>query len=316
MDSVSDSIDLSAPRRSEYDTKKVRRAIVVGLVSNLLLSVVKGVSGWLGGSRAVVADAVHSLSDCVTDVAVLVGAKFWDRPPDHNHPYGHRRIETVLTVGIALVLVSVAAGLLVDAVAHLQRGNPHDGPSPVALGAALLSVVCKEWLYRWTMKIGHRFRSSALRANAWHHRSDALSSIPVVCAVAGAIFFPSLHILDAVGTLVVVVFIVQAAWKIAWPALRELCESAAPECVRDEIAEAATSIEGVQEVHQLRTRYVGSSLLVDLHVLVKGAISVADGHAIASRVGYRIRALNDVSDVVVHIEPIETASMVKTSRES
>ena len=159
------------------------------------------------------------------------------------------------------------------------------------------------------MREGKRLKSPALQANAWHHRSDALSSIPVVVTVGAAFFLPAWHFLDAIGTLVVAVFIFQAAWRIAWPGLRELSEGAAPESVVTEIAQMAGAVEGVKEVHRLRTRYVGARLVVDLHVLVDGNQTVEEGHSIASHVSDGIKSLQDVSDVIVHVEPVETSSL-------
>ena len=191
----------------------VRQATWVGLLVNLALCAIKFTAGIVGGSQAVVADAVHSLSDSVTDVAILVGSHFWTRPADADHPYGHRRIETLVTLFVGFSLVAAAIGLSWHAIATFGHQRAHV-PGWIAFWAGLVSVVCKETLYRWTAAVGHRVNSLALQANAWHHRSDAMSSVPTVFAVAGAVIYPQLYFLDHLGALVVSGFILHAAYVI------------------------------------------------------------------------------------------------------
>jgi len=283
----------------------VRRVTWIGLCANLLLAGFKFAAGVLGNSAAVVADAVHSLSDGVTDVAVLVGTCFWCRPPDEAHPYGHQRIEILVTVFIGLMLAVAAVGLGYDAVVGLA-GTREDPPRTVALIAALTSLVVKETLYHYTRAAGRKVRSSALTANAWHHRTDALSSIPVAAAVGLALFDPALSFLDHVGALLVALLVLLAAWKIAAPALDKLVDRGAPAADLAAIRRIATAVPGVREIHGVRTRFSGGGLLVDLHVLVQGDLSVRDGHAVADEVK---RALldhgPDIEDAVIHIEPCE-----------
>ena len=289
----------------EAQARVVRRVTWIGLLANVLLAGIKFAGGLLGSSQAVIADAVHSLSDCVTDLAILVGVRYWSAPPDSCHPYGHRRIETLITVFIGLSLAGVAVALGYDAVRALVAGE-HRNPEPIALGAALISIVVKEVLYHWTRGAGRRARSPALVANAWHHRTDALSSIPVAAAVGAAWYDPSLAFLDGVGTVVVAGFILFAAWRIVLPGLGELVDRGAGERQVEEIERIAAAIEGVSEVHAVRSRFSGVGLHVDLHVLVDGALTVSASHDIASAVK---RALIEqgpgVLDAVVHIEPAE-----------
>lgn len=285
--------------------REARRVTWLGLIGNLLLAGFKMAGGLLGGSQAVVADAVHSLSDSSTDVAVLIGVSYWSKPPDRTHPHGHGRIETLVTGGIGLMLAAVAVGLAYNAVVTLQERHASP-PGGIALGAAFISIVSKELLYRWTVKVGRRIRSSAVVANAWHHRSDALSSIPVLLAVAGARLHPEWAILDHIGAIVVSVFIFRAAAMIAWPALKELIDTGAPPEVLQRIAGIALGVDGVARVHAIRTRRVGGRFHVDLHILVDGDISVRRGHDIAEEVQRRlIREERDLADVVVHVEPRE-----------
>jgi cation diffusion facilitator family transporter len=275
----------------------------IGLFTNLALAAIKMVAGVLGHSHAVVADAIHSLSDVATDVALLAGVRFWSKPADERHPHGHQRIETLVTVLIGVALGVVALGLIWDAVVigHDRRSLT---PTPVALAAALLSMVVKEILYRWTVAEGRKVDSSALIANAWHHRSDSLSSVPVALAVAVAVVAPEFAFVDRIGALVVCIFILFAAGRILTPALSQLIDTGAPGEDRRRLRQLALGVEGVEDAHEIRTRYVGSNLVVDLHVEVDAGLSVEEGHAIAEAV--RQKLLDNgpkVGDVLVHVEP-------------
>ncbi len=283
----------------------VRQVTIVGLLVNLMLSAIKFVAGTLGHSHAVVADAVHSLSDLTTDVAVLAGSTVWDKPPDSLHPYGHRRFETMVTMFVGGMLLLAGLGLGWNALAAFRKPSA-EAPGIIAFAAALISIVAKEVLYRWTARCGQRVGSIALEANARHHRSDALSSIPTALAVAGARMTPSWTFLDQAGALVVCVFILYSAWRIMWPVLRELSDFAAPETVRRKIVAIAEATPGVHEVHNLRTRYIAARLQIDLHVLVDPDMTVARSHVIACDVrDHLIERAPDVLDVVVHVEPFD-----------
>lgn len=290
-----------------YQAREVRRVTVGGLIVNVVLSALKFAVGVLSGSQALVADAVHSLSDMVTDVAVLVGVRYWSIPADEDHPYGHGRIETLVSLFIGVALGTVGVGLgyrAVDTLRTLDGGTP----GWIAFAAAGVSIIAKEILYRWTIRVGKRVKSSAMVANAWHHRSDAMSSLPVAIAVLATRIWPSLIFLDHIATVIVAVLILQAAWRIVWPTLRELIDAGAVQADREAILAFALATPGVQAVHALRTRHVGSGLLVDLHVLVSPGLTVREGHAIAGLVEARLRAdATDVIDVLVHVEPNEPA---------
>lgn len=282
---------------------QVRFAGWVGVMGNLALAAFKLTAGVIGHSHAVVADAVHSLSDLVTDFAVIAGVHFWSKPADENHPHGHQRIETLVTVAIGVVLALVALGIGWDAV---SSAHGHDEPTPtvIALVAALVSIVSKEALYRWTAVVGLRARSPALVANAWHHRSDAFSSVPAGAAVAVSLIDPRLAIVDRIGAVAVCLFILWAAWRISAPALAQLIDTAAPAEEREQLERLALSVPGVRDAHALRTRYVGSNLAVDLHVVVDPALSVEEGHAIGEAVKRTLIASgSSVEDVLVKVEP-------------
>ena len=282
---------------------KVRRVGWVGLICNLLLAAAKAAAGIIGHSQAVLADALHSLTDSVTDIAVILGVKFWTAPADEDHPHGHGRVETLVTVFIGLVVGAVAVGMGVEAIRGLKH-EPEASPSGIALGVALVSIAIKEVLYRWTARVGREVGSPALEANAWHHRSDAISSIPAAIAVAVSIIDPEWAIVDRVGAVVVCLLILQASWRILRPAVDQLIDAGAPEFERRRIEEVALGVDGVEAAHAVRTRYVGSKLAVDLHVEVDGGLSVGDGHAIAVEVREKLIAEGpNVADAVVQIEP-------------
>lgn len=291
-------------------TTEIVRITWLGLAVNVVLTVVKFVFGIMGHSEAAVADAVHSFSDLGTDLAVLFGVRFWSAPADDSHPYGHRRIETLITVMIGGALAAVAVGFSLTAVDKL-RHPPITSPTLIALTGSLLTIVLKEGLFRLTRKVGHRVGSSAVMANAWHHRSDAFSSIPVIVAVSAAAVNPEWRFLDQMGTLVVAVMILKAAWDIIRPALAELIDTGASKQDYQQIVELSQNVSGVASVHKVRTRRSGAGLYVDLHALVDGSMSVDAGHEIATQLQRKLIFDGpSVVDVTVHIEPapIDTAS--------
>ena len=288
---------------SSSAVSKVRRVGWVGLVCNLALAVAKAAAGIIGHSQAVLADALHSLTDSVTDIAVILGVRFWSAPADEDHPHGHGRVETLVTVFIGLVVGAVAVGMGVEAIRELKH-EPEAVPTGIALGASLVSIGIKEALYRWTARVGREVGSPALEANAWHHRSDAISSIPAAVAVAVSIIDPEWAVVDRVGAVVVCLLILQVSWRILRPAVDQLIDAGAPAAERRRIEELALEVDGVEAAHAVRTRYVGSKLAVDLHVGVDGGLSVGDGHAIAMAVRQKLIADGpSVADAVVQIEP-------------
>jgi cation diffusion facilitator family transporter len=294
---------------ADADSKEriVRKVTWVGLLVNLFLAAFKFIAGIYGKSQALVADAIHSLTDLTTDIAVIAGSHYWSRPPDENHPYGHRRLETLVTVFIGIVLIAAGVGIGWKAISTLQERQT-SAPGWIAVIAALASIVCKESIYRWTATAGRRVKSPALAANAWHHRTDALSSVPVLIAVAGARIFPSWSFLDHLGAVIVSIFILHASVKIIWPGISELVDVGAPTETRKEIRDIAVTNEGVLQVHDIRTRYISTSIQVDLHIVVEGSITVREGHEIADDVRARIiGAIPEVVDVIVHVDPPERA---------
>ncbi len=283
--------------------RAIRRVTFAGLLVNLVLFALKLGLGVLGRSQAVIADAFHTLADVSTDIAVLVGARYWTAPPDREHPFGHGRIETMITLAIGLVVAfsSLAIGWR---AAESLRDRRTPVPELAALGGAVLSMIVKEALYRWTARRGRALGSPALRVNAWHHRMDALSSAPAALAVLLARIVPGGAFLDGIGALVVAVICIRAAWGILAGAVQDLTDTAVDaERVRA-IERTARQVQGVRDVHALRTRRSGGSVYMDIHVLVDPNLTVEAGHAIAETVKQRLlQADLDVADCVVHVEP-------------
>ncbi len=285
--------------------QQVRRVTWVGFFVNLGLTVFKCVAGILGSSQAVLADGIHSLSDSMTDLVVIVGSHYWSRPPDAEHPYGHRRLETFVTILIGLVLFGAGVGIAWEALQSI-RHPAHTIPGWIAVLAAAVSVVVNELLYRWTARWGREVKSSAVLANAWHHRLDAVSSIPAFLAVAGAILLPSWTLLDTLGAFLVALIIIQAATRIVWPGLKELMDWGAPQELCNAILAIAETQPGIRNVHKIRTRYQSGSIFADMHVVVDGDISVLQGHDIAEHVRNAVmKNLDEVVDVVVHVDPYQ-----------
>ena len=280
----------------------IRKVTVVGGVVDLLLGAAKVVVGMAAGSQALVADGIHSFSDLATDFLVLFAAKHAHRKADVEHPYGHGRIETVATVALGVSLMLVAIGISYDAVRRLLAPELLLHPGVLALAVALVSVVAKEIIYQYTARAARRLRSKMLLANAWHSRSDAISSIVVVIGVAGTMAgFPYL---DAVAAVAVALMIAKIGWDLLWKSLQELIDTALePEKVA-EIRNSIMSVNGVRACHMLRTRHSGSDVLADVHILVDPVLSVSEGHQIGETVRRSlIETLEDVADVTVHIDP-------------
>ncbi len=285
------------------ETSTVLRVTWISLAANIALCALKFTAGFLGRSQAVIADAVHSLSDTASDLAIILGARFWNQPPDKNHPYGHRRIETMVTLIIGFMLAIAGIGLAWNAIISIHLSSSKS-PGWIAFWAAIISIIIKEIMYRWTLRASKQTGSIALEANAWHHRTDALSSIPAALAVAGAVLLPSWTLLDRIGAIVVSVMILYAAFKITRPRIAEVLESGASEEVKKEIEQIAKSVEGVTSIHKIRTRYVGANLHIDLHVQVNSSMPIKEAHDISMAVTKKLlQELPNVFDVVVHIEP-------------
>ena len=280
----------------------IKRVTVVGAGVNLVLSLVKILAGALGHSAGLLADGAHSLSDLLSDAMVWYAAHHGAKEADEEHPYGHGRFETLATAALGVVLVLVALGIAADALFRLATPEQLSLPAQITLWIAGLAILSKEALYHYTAIAARRIRSKMLQANAWHHRSDAISSVVVLFGILGAL--AGLPFLDAVAAVVVAVLVAKIGWELAWDALRELVDTALePERVQA-IRAAIEAVPGVQGLHQLRTRRVGHEALADVHILVAGRASVSEGHQISETVRQcLVREIDELSDVTVHIDP-------------
>ena len=279
-----------------------QRVTLIGALINLLLGAGKVIAGYIGQSQALIVDGIHSLSDLISDGMVLLAARYGSQEADSDHPYGHARIETAATAGIGAILILVAGGFIYDAVSRLLI-NPGTLliPGWVALGAALTSLFAKEVLYHYTRAVGEQVSSELIRANAWHHRSDALSSLVVVGGIIGVLF--GLPWLDAVAAIAVALMVARIGLQFAWQSMRELVDTGLDNDEVGYIERLVVHIDGVLAVHGLRTRYMGHAALVDLHVQVDPRLSVSEGHHISAAISRRlIRDVASVSEVLVHID--------------
>jgi cation diffusion facilitator family transporter len=287
---------------SDYQSN-IRRISIIGLIGNIFLFTIKLLLGIFGRSQALTADAFHSLSDFTTDISIIFGVKLWSKPPDERHPYGHRRIETVITLIICAVLITAGLSLGYNAILSL-KGEPESPPRFMALVGALVSIIAKEILFRWTLKTGKKEKSKAVIANAWHHRTDALSSLPVGIAILVTLINEELAFLDQVTALGVSFFILYAAYKLIKPSLLEIIGTGFSEKNKKLIRSLTLSIKEVKSVHAIRSRQMGSGWFVDLHIQVDAHMTVEKGHRVAESVKNRLLKKGpDILDVVVHIEP-------------
>ncbi|MFU8770665.1 MAG: cation diffusion facilitator family transporter, partial [Desulfotignum sp.] len=274
-----------------------------GLGANVALSVFKLIIGVAGSSQAVVADALHSFSDTASDVVILFGVRYWTAPPDECHPFGHQKIESFVTIFIGLILLGVAAGIAYTAVISLM--HPAEPQlRPVVILAPVLSLVIKEILFRITFTAGVKNRASSLKANAWHHRTDALSSIPVLVAVTAGLINPKLAFLDPVGAILVSVFIIKVGFDILGGSLAELTDAGIPLNEKNHIRDLIQNTPRVLGVHRIRSRKSGGSYYLDLHLEVDGRMTVRQGHEISEFVKEKlITHYPHIIDVMVHLEP-------------
>ncbi|WP_243448416.1 cation diffusion facilitator family transporter [Candidatus Thiosymbion oneisti] len=285
----------------------VAKTAVVGGLVNLGLAVIKVGAGVLWHSQALVADGIHSLSDLLSDVLVWYAGRHAARAPDQEHPYGHGRYETLATLVLGVFLLMVAVGIGWDAGNRLFAPAELLRPQPLALAAVLVSILVKEWLYWWTLGYARRVRSDMLRANAWHHRSDAVSSVVVLVGLVGTLM--GLPYLDAIAAVVIAVMIAHIAWELGHRSIRELVDTGLEAERLAAIEKTIDSVGGVRNIHMLRTRRHGWQASVDVHILVDPRLSVSEGHLIALLVEDRLKSqIDEITDVTVHIDPEDDAT--------
>jgi cation diffusion facilitator family transporter len=303
---------------SEFESSAAeagKSVTLIGALVNALLVLLKFAAGIFGHSQALIADAVHSVSDLFTDAVVLIGLKMGRKAPDEQHHFGHARIETLSSaaVGVALLITAIYIGI--EAGNNIYR-HVENHPTPLALVAAGVSVALKEILYHMTVRIGRRIKSSAIVANAWHHRSDALSSVAVLIGVAVARIKPSWHILDAYAALFVSVLVIKVGLDILWSTLHEITDAAPRPEVLHKIGACAMSIDGVVEVHDLRVRTLGGLYQMEIHIVVDGKQTVLSGHRIAKAVEQCIAEdIEDADRIIVHVDPAPEETDSERSRQ-
>ena len=290
--------------------REIYRVTIVGSVVNMLLLIFKFVAGIVGNSAAMVADAVHSLSDFVTDIVVILFVRLSGRPADEDHGYGHGKFETLATLFVSLVLFGVAVMLFVGGVKDIvavARGRQLAEPTMVALIAALISIIAKELLYHYTVKCGEKLNSQVVVANAWHHRSDAFSSIGVLAGVGGAMFLGgSWAVLDPIAATIVSLFIVKVAYSLLMPSLEELLERSLPKDVEQRIEQIILSVDGVSSPHHLRTRRIGSAYAIEVHIRMDGNLTLTQAHAVTTAVERLLKQeFGDSTHVGIHTEPVK-----------
>lgn len=295
--------DISSSRE-----KEIYKVTVVGSIVNFLLLVFKFVAGIVGHSAAMLADAVHSLSDFVTDVIVVVFVRISNKPQDKGHDYGHGKYETLATAIIGLFLLVVGLGILWNGISSIYaflKGEQLQEPRMLALIAALVSIVSKEILYRYTIVKGKKLHSQAVIANAWHHRSDVLSSVGTAVGIGGAILLgKDWRVLDPIAAVIVSIFIIKVAIQLLVPCVDELLEKSLPDEVEKQIEQVLLSFPGVSEPHHLRTRRIGSYYAMEVHVRMDGRITLEEAHATTTAIERKLKEIFGEGTLInIHVEP-------------
>ncbi len=288
--------------------KNIYKITLWGSFVNALLLVFKFVAGFLGHSSAMIADAVHSLSDFITDVIVIVFVRISSKPEDADHDYGHGKYETLATAIIGFVLFVVGVGIFLNAskaIVSFLKGNQLPTPGILALVAAVVSILLKEALFQVTIREGNRIQSKAVIANAWHHRSDAYSSIGTLIGICGAIFLgPKWRVLDPLAALVVSLFIVKVSIQLAKPCIDELLEKSLPQDMEDRIKEIVLSQPEVSSPHHLRTRYIGNNIAIEMHIRMNGNLTLSQAHKVTRKIESLLRAeFGANTHIGIHMEP-------------
>lgn len=297
--------------KEETRKEKIMKITVLGSLANFLLLIFKFVAGWLGNSSAMIADAVHSLSDFITDVIVLLFIHISSKPKDKGHDYGHGKFETLATSIIGIVLMCVGIGLFWESsnkiVGFYFKGEELESPRMIALIAALVSILIKELLYRVTLVVGKKENSQALIANAWHHRSDAFSSIGTALGIGGAILLgDQWRILDPLAAVIVSIFIVRVALKLVIPAINDLLEQSLPAEVENEIISIIEETPEVRNPHNLCTRRIGNDFAIEVHIRVDGNTTVMHAHEITRDIEQKLRdKFGLATHITLHVEPIK-----------
>ena len=296
--------------KANYREKEIYKVTIIGGIGNLLLLIFKFIAGFLSNSAAMIADAVHSLSDFLTDIVVMIFVSISSKEEDENHHYGHGKFETLATVIIGIVLVAVGLGIMkngITSIIEVAKGNTIKSPGIIALVAAIVSIIVKEILYRYTVIKGKKLDSPSVVANAWHHRSDAFSSIGTTLGIGGAIILGNKWtILDPIAAVVVSVFILKVAYQLTKAGLDELLEKSLPKEIEKKIIEILLSFDEISSPHHLRTRRIGKSYSIDVHIRMDGAMSLYDAHQITIDIENKLKEeLHKDIFINIHMEPVK-----------
>jgi cation diffusion facilitator family transporter len=287
---------------ADQETRLKTRVTYIAALVNIFLSGIKIGFGIVGRSEALIADGIHSLSDLLSDLFVIVAIKLGSREADHDHPYGHRRFETMATVLLGGSLIVVAGGIAWDVIDRIQHPETLLVPEQNTLIIAIISILANEWLFQYTKRIAKRTRSKLLLANAWHHRSDAISSIVVLFGIV-AVFY-GYPFADAVAAVIVAIMVAKIGLSLVLESIKELVDTSLSDTKTDAFRKIIKETEGVRSIHLLRTRQMGEDSFIDTHIVVNPKITVSEGHMIADNVRDNLKAkFNDVADVLVHIDP-------------
>jgi cation diffusion facilitator family transporter len=278
-----------------------KKVTLIGAISNALLGVLKLIGGFLFHSHALIADGLHSFSDLITDGMVLLASKYGSIDADDSHPYGHQRIETAATFLLSLLLILAGVGIAWDSIDELIH-TTFTMPDWWAIPVICISILANELLFRYTLHVGKKINSKLIIANAWHHRTDAASSLVVFLGLIGS--FAGFAYLDTVAAIIVAMMIVKMGWDYGWNSIKELVDTAVEPELLNQIDQVIQKVNGVKKIHQLRSRFMGDDVLIDVHILVSPKISVSEGHYIAQHVHQAlINQIDSVKDVIVHVDP-------------
>ncbi|MEN7529823.1 cation diffusion facilitator family transporter [Cupriavidus sp. DL-D2] len=284
-----------------------RRSTLVSVVVNIVLTAAQGFIGIVAGSQALVADALHSLSDLVSDFVVLFAGHHSRKGADHDHPYGHHRFETAASFALGVLLLSVGVGMLWAAVGKIEHPDGVQPVQAVALWVALGALASKELLFRYLLRVAERVRSSMLVANAWHARSDAASSLVVALGIGGNLL--GYHVLDPVAAIVVGLMVSRMGVRFGWDAMSDLMDRAVDEDIVAELRSTMLETPGLLGLHDLKTRKMGDMILVDVHLEIPADLTVEQGHAIATEARRRAMERDDVLNVMTHVDPVRAVSL-------
>ena len=290
--------------------REIYKVTIIGAIGNLSLLIFKFIAGFLSNSAAMIADAVHSLSDFLTDIVVMIFVRISSKEEDENHHYGHGKFETLATVIIGIVLVAVGLGIMkngITSIIEVTKGNTIKAPGIIALVAAIVSIIVKEILYRYTVIKGKKLDSPSVVANAWHHRSDAFSSIGTTLGIGGAILLGNKWtILDPIAAVVVSVFILKVAYQLTKAGLDELLEKSLPKEIEKKIIEILLSFNEISSPHHLRTRRIGKSYSIEVHIRMNGEMSLYDAHQITVDIEKKLKEeLHKDIFINIHMEPVK-----------